>query len=59
MAACCRPDLIEYNKLTKVNAVQNLNNAFTVAEEKLNLASLLDADGAFLMLKMMAINNTI
>ncbi|ESN99908.1 hypothetical protein HELRODRAFT_101195 [Helobdella robusta] len=39
-----RPDLIEYNKLTKVNNVANLNNAFNVAEEKLNLTRLLDAE---------------
>lgn len=40
-----RPDLIEYNKLTKSNAAYNLNNAFNVAEEKLGLAPLLDVQG--------------
>lgn len=39
-----RPDLIEYNKLTKVNNTSNLNNAFNVAEDKLMLAKLLDAE---------------
>ncbi|KAK2182079.1 hypothetical protein NP493_368g02094 [Ridgeia piscesae] len=37
-----RPDLIEYNKLTKSNAAYNLNSAFNTAEEKLGLAPLLD-----------------
>ncbi|XP_071480653.1 spectrin beta chain, non-erythrocytic 1-like [Diadema antillarum] len=39
-----RPDLIDYNKLTKVQPVQNLNNAFNVAEQKLGLAKLLDPE---------------
>jgi spectrin beta len=41
----CRPDLIEYNKLTKANPVHNLNNAFTVADQKLGLTPLLEAEG--------------
>jgi len=40
-----RPDLIEYNKLTKANPVQSLNNAFNVADQKLGLTPLLDAEG--------------
>ena len=40
-----RPDLIEYNKLNKGNPMYNLNNAFNVAEEKLGLTRLLDAEG--------------
>ena len=40
-----RPDLIDYNKLTKSNPMYNLNNSFNVAEEKLDLARLLDAEG--------------
>ncbi|XP_050407107.1 spectrin beta chain isoform X3 [Patella vulgata] len=39
-----RPDLIQYEKLQKSNAVHNLNNAFTVAEEKLSLTPLLEAE---------------
>ncbi|XP_059173308.1 spectrin beta chain-like isoform X3 [Physella acuta] len=39
-----RPDLIHYDKLQKSNAMHNLNNAFTVAEEKLGLTSLLDPE---------------
>ncbi|CAG5119810.1 unnamed protein product, partial [Candidula unifasciata] len=39
-----RPDLIHYEKLQKSNAMHNLQNAFTVAEEKLGLASLLDPE---------------
>lgn len=41
----CRSDLIQYEKLQKSNAIHNLNNAFTVAEEKLGLTRLLDAEG--------------
>lgn len=39
-----RPDLIEYPKLTKANAMQNLQNAFTVSEEKLGIPPLLEAN---------------
>jgi len=39
-----RPDLIQYNKLNKANPVSNLNNAFNVADEKLGIAPLLDAE---------------
>ncbi|ESP01600.1 hypothetical protein LOTGIDRAFT_139452 [Lottia gigantea] len=39
-----RPDLIQYEKLQKSNAIHNLNNAFTVAEDKLGLTPLLDAE---------------
>lgn len=47
---CYRSDLIEYNQLTKGNPIYNLNNAFNVAEEKLGLARLLDAEGMFIFL---------
>ena len=40
-----RPDLIEFNKLTKANPMQNLNNAFNVAEQTLGLSQLIDAEG--------------
>jgi spectrin beta len=40
-----RPDLIQFEKLSKSNAMYNLNNAFNVAEEKLGLTKLLDAEG--------------
>lgn len=39
-----RPDLIQYEKLNKSDPIRNLNNAFQVAEEKLGLARLLDAE---------------
>lgn len=39
-----RPDLLEYNKLTKANPTYNLNNAFNVAENKLGLTRLLDSE---------------
>jgi spectrin beta len=42
-----RPDLIQFEKLSKSNAIYNLNNAFNVAEEKLGLTKLLDAEGKF------------
>lgn len=39
-----RPDLIQYEKLNKADPIKNLNNAFQVADEKLGLARLLDAE---------------
>ncbi len=42
-----RPDLIQYDKLSKSNAIHNLNNAFTVAEEKLGLTTLLDPEDVY------------
>ncbi|XP_065331438.1 spectrin beta chain isoform X2 [Cloeon dipterum] len=42
-----RPDLIQFDKLSKSNAMHNLNNAFNVAEEKLGLTKLLDAEDVF------------
>lgn len=39
-----RPDLIQYDKLTKANPVYNLNNAFNIAEREFGLAKLLDAE---------------
>jgi len=44
-----RPDLLEYNKLTKANPTYNLNNAFNVAENKLGLTRLLDSEGQSLV----------
>jgi len=41
----CRPDLIEYNKMSKATPLENLNNAFNVADQKLGLTPLLDAEG--------------
>ncbi|KAG0433098.1 hypothetical protein HPB47_020249 [Ixodes persulcatus] len=40
-----RPDLIQYEKLSKSNAIYNLNNAFNTAEQKLGLTRLLDPEG--------------
>ncbi|XP_013782687.1 spectrin beta chain-like isoform X2 [Limulus polyphemus] len=42
-----RPDLIQYERLSRSNAVYNLNNAFNVAEEKLGLTRLLDPEDVF------------
>lgn len=39
-----RPDLIQYDKLTKANPVYNLNNAFNIAEREFGLAKLLDPE---------------
>ncbi|XP_067118329.1 spectrin beta chain isoform X2 [Centruroides vittatus] len=42
-----RPDLIQYDKLSKSNAIYNLNNAFNVAEENLGLTRLLDPEDVY------------
>jgi spectrin beta len=42
-----RPDLIQFEKLSKSNPIHNLNNAFNVAEDKLGLTKLLDAEDVF------------
>uniref|UniRef100_T1HWC3 Spectrin beta chain n=1 Tax=Rhodnius prolixus TaxID=13249 RepID=T1HWC3_RHOPR len=42
-----RPDLVQFEKLSKSNAMYNLNNAFTVAEDKLGLTKLLDPEDVF------------
>lgn len=42
-----RPDLIHFDKLSKSNPMYNLNNAFNVAEDKLGLTKLLDAEDVF------------
>jgi len=39
-----RPDLIQYSQLQKQNVNYNLNNAFTVAERKLNISRLLEPE---------------
>lgn len=43
-----RPDLIQYDKLSKSNPMHNLNYAFKTAEEKLGITPLLDAEGTLL-----------
>nr|XP_045601233.1 spectrin beta chain-like isoform X2 [Procambarus clarkii] len=42
-----RPDLVQYEKLSRSNPIHNLNNAFNVAENKLGLTKLLDAEDIF------------
>ncbi|KAH1026817.1 hypothetical protein HUJ05_000434 [Dendroctonus ponderosae] len=42
-----RPDLLQFDKLSKSNPIHNLNNAFNVAEDKLGLTKLLDAEDVF------------
>ncbi|VDM97600.1 unnamed protein product [Thelazia callipaeda] len=39
-----RPDLVNYEDLSPLDAIGNLNNAFDVAEKKLEIARLLDAE---------------
>lgn len=39
-----RPDLIDYNKLSKDNPLENLNTAFDVAEKYLDIPRMLDPD---------------
>lgn len=42
-----RPDLIDYNKLSKDNPLENLNTAFDVAEKYLDIPRMLDPDGKY------------
>ncbi|XP_024081152.1 spectrin beta chain isoform X3 [Cimex lectularius] len=42
-----RPDLVQFEKLSRSNAIYNLNNAFTVAEDKLGLTKLLDPEDVY------------
>ncbi|RWS10326.1 spectrin beta chain-like protein [Dinothrombium tinctorium] len=42
-----RPDLIPYEKLSKSNALHNLNNAFNVAEREFGLTRLLDPEDVY------------
>ena len=42
------PDLIDYDLLSPSDHIDNLNNAFLVAEQKLGLPQLLDAEGVFI-----------
>jgi len=42
-----RADLINYDKLSRTNAMGNLNNAFNVAEAKLGITKLLDPEDVF------------
>ncbi|KAM7535867.1 hypothetical protein Aperf_G00000101008 [Anoplocephala perfoliata] len=39
-----RPELIDYNKLSKENPIENLNYAFDVAEKYLDIPKMLDAE---------------
>lgn len=45
MCVLYRPDLIEYDQLLTCSNVDNLNNAFKVAEQELGLPQLLDPEG--------------
>lgn len=40
-----RPELIDYDRLQKSNAIFNLGSAFDVAESQLGLAKFLDPEG--------------
>jgi hypothetical protein len=40
-----RPDLIDYDKLSKDDPIRNLNYAFDVAEKHLDIPKMLDAEG--------------
>lgn len=42
-----RPDIINYGTLRPSQHEANLNNAFNVAEERLGIAKLLDAEGCY------------
>jgi actinin alpha len=40
-----RPDLIDYDKLSKDDPIKNLNLAFDIAEKHLDIPKMLDAEG--------------
>lgn len=40
-----RPELIDYERLQKSNAISNLRNAFDTAESQLGLTKFLDPEG--------------
>lgn len=40
-----RPDLIDYNSLSRDDPIRNLNLAFDIAEQHLNIPKMLDAEG--------------
>ena len=42
-----RSDLVQYEKLSKSNAMYNLNHAFNMAEKEFGLVKLLDAEDVF------------
>ncbi|XP_050537659.1 spectrin beta chain isoform X3 [Daktulosphaira vitifoliae] len=42
-----RPDLVQFEKLSKTNAMNNLTNAFNTAEDKLGIVKLLDPEDVF------------
>lgn len=42
-----RPDLINYNELSREDTIKNLNLAFDIAERELNIPKMLDAEGKF------------
>ncbi|XP_023337071.1 spectrin beta chain isoform X7 [Eurytemora carolleeae] len=42
-----RSDLVQYEKLSKSNAMHNLNHAFNLAEKEFGLVKLLDAEDVF------------
>ena len=45
-----RPDLIAYEELIPNEHIDNLNNAFNVADEKLGIHKILDAEGEYTQL---------
>ena len=40
-----RPDLIQYDRLSKSNPLYNLENAFSVADQNFGIVKLLDSEG--------------
>lgn len=54
-----RPDLIDYNKISRDDPVRNLNLAFDIAEKHLNIPKMLDAEGKLLCLENIQFSKTI
>ena len=56
MVHTINPDLVDFDQCRKQNARTNLEQAFSVAESKLGIPSLLSAEGQYLGLQWIELN---
>lgn len=54
-----RPDIIDYSSLVQKNHIDNLNNAFDVAQNELGIARILDAEGVYTCLESQNIEDNV